>query len=474
MSSSTSTRRTGIATVNPYNNGVVREFPPMPPEDVDRAVQAAYHAFESWRGTPVEDRAALVRRAATLMRERSEDLARVVTLEMGKLIHHSRTEVDLSIQILEYYADEGPGQIADEPLETDTGTAVLVTTPLGPIVSVQPWNFPIYQVVRLAAPNLVLGNAILLKHASSTPQSALAVERLFADAGIPPGVYTNLFVAGRDIGRIIDNPLVRGASLTGSDKAGTSVGEIAGRNVKKSVLELGGSDPFIVLDGDNLERTVEAAAIGRMHNMGQSCVSAKRMMVVPAAYDDFVSSLAARLAALEPGDPADEGTTLAPMSSERAAEQLMEQVRDALDKGATAVVGGDRIDRPGAFVQPTLLTGVTPGMRAYTEELFGPVAVVYRVENDAHAVALANASPYGLGGSVFSSDPQRARAVADQLESGMVWINHPTSSQPNLPFGGIKRSGHGRELSHLGIKEFANHKLIVTMPTDAAITDALG
>jgi succinate-semialdehyde dehydrogenase / glutarate-semialdehyde dehydrogenase len=474
MSQSISTGRSSIATVNPYTNEVVREFPPMSPEAIDHAVEAAHQAFQSWRLRPVQERAALVGRAAQLLRERSEELARLVTLEIGKLIRHSRAEMHLAVRILEYYAHHGPGQIVDESLSVDEGLAKIVNAPLGVLLGVQPWNFPVYQVVRFAAPNLVLGNTILLKHASNTPQSALALEQLFADAGAPEGVYTNLFVAGREVGRIIDNPLVRGVSLTGSDQAGANVAEIAGRNVKKSVLELGGSDPFIVLDDHNLERTVEAAMIGRMHNMGQSCVSAKRMIVVEPVFKGFVSSLAERMSALKPGDPADESTMLAPLSSERAAEQLMEQVRDALDKGATAVVGGGRIDHPGAFVQPTVLTGVTPQMRAYTEELFGPVAVVYRIEDDAEAVALANASPYGLGGAVFSSDLQRAYAVANQLESGMVWINHPTSSEPNLPFGGIKRSGYGRELSHLGIQEFANKKLIATMPTDAPITDALG
>jgi succinate-semialdehyde dehydrogenase/glutarate-semialdehyde dehydrogenase len=244
--------------------------------------------------------------------------------------------------------------------------------------------------------------------------------------------------------------------------------------VKKSVLELGGSDPFIVLDAENLDRTVDAALTGRMHNMGQSCVSPKRMIVVPEAYDEFLAAVSERFSSLQPGDPADEATTLAPVSSEKAAEQLVEQVRDALDKGATAVVGGGRLDRPGAFVEPTVLTGVTPEMRAYREELFGPVAVVYRVDDAARAVALANSSPFGLGGAVFGRDVERARAVADELEAGMVWINHPTSSEPNLPFGGIKDSGYGRELSHTGLKEFANRRLVVTMPTDAPIRDALG
>jgi succinate-semialdehyde dehydrogenase/glutarate-semialdehyde dehydrogenase len=474
MSHSTPAHRSSIATVNPYTNEVLREFPPMSREAVDHAVEAAHQAFQSWRRIPSDERVAVLRRAAQLMRGRTEDLAHLVTLEMGKLIRHSRAELDLSVRILEYYADQGSAPLADEPLDVEEGSAVIVHEPLGVLLGVQPWNFPVYQVVRFAVPNLLLGNTLLLKHASSTPQSALAVEQLFADAGAPQGVYTNVFVPGNEVGRIIDNDLVRGVSLTGSERAGASVGERAGRNMKKSVLELGGSDPFIVLDGDNLDRTVEAAMVGRMHNMGQTCVSAKRMIVVADVFDDFLSSLAGRMSRLRPGDPADEATTLAPLSSEHAAEQVMEQVRDAVGKGATVVTGGGRIDHPGAFVQPTVLTGVTPKMRAYAEELFGPVAVVYRVPDDAEAVALANASPYGLGGAVFGADIGRARAVADQLESGMVWINHPTSSEPDLPFGGIKRSGYGRELSHVGIKEFANRKLVVTVSADGPITDALG
>ena len=296
----------------------------------------------------------------------------------------------------------------------------------------------------------MLGNTILLKHAQSVPQSALAIEALFADAGAPEGVFTNLFVEVEDIARIVENPLVQGCSLTGSDRAGSAFGEEAGRAVKKVVLELGGSDPFIVLDGDNLERTVEAAFVGRMHNMGQVCTSAKRMIVIADVFQDFVDGLAERMAELEPGDPLDEKTTLAPLSSERAAELVIEQVDDAIEKGAGVVTGGRRIDRPGAFVEPTILVDVTPEMRAYHEELFGPVAAVYRVESDEEAIALANGSQYGLGGAVFGSDGERAQAVADRLEAGMVFVNHPTASEPNLPFGGVKRSGFGRELSHLG------------------------
>jgi succinate-semialdehyde dehydrogenase / glutarate-semialdehyde dehydrogenase len=467
--------RSTFASVNPYSNDVVREFDSLTREEIDQTVDAAHRAFRSWRGEPAEKRASVVRNAAELMRERYEDLAHTITLEMGKLIRHSRAELDLTIRILEYYAEKGPGQIADERLEMDDdGSAVIRNEPLGPLLTIQPWNFPAYQAIRISAPNLVLGNTILLKHAPGVPQCALAIEELFADAGAPQGVFANVFVDVPDIARMVENPLVRACSLTGSDRAGSAFGENAGHNVKKVVLELGGSDPFIVLDGHDFERTLEAAFVGRMHNMGQVCTSAKRMIVMSDVFDEFVSSLATRMSALHPGDPTNEETTLAPLSSERAAELLMEQVRDAINKGASVVTGGDRVDRPGAFVEPTVLTDVTPEMRAYTEELFGPVAVVYRVESDDEAIALANASPYGLGAAVFGSDGARAGAVADRLESGMVFINHPTASEPNLPFGGVKRSGFGRELSHLGILEFANRKLIAITPTEAPIRDALG
>lgn len=464
----------GYATVNPYTNEVLREFPALHGEEIDRVVERAHRASESWRRRTAAERAAVVGRAALLMRERYEELAQTITLEMGKLIRHSRVELDLTIRILEYYAEKGPAQIADQPLEMDEGSAVIRSEPLGVLLTVQPWNFPAYQAIRIIAPNLVLGNTIVLKHARNVPQSALAIEALFTDAGAPEGVFTNVFVEVEDIARMVESPLVQGCSLTGSDRAGSALGEEAGRAVKKVVLELGGSDPLIVLDGDNLERTVEAALIGRMHNMGQVCTSAKRMIVMADVFQDFLDGLAERMAELQPGDPLDEKTTLAPLSSERAAELVIEQVDEAIEKGAGVVTGGRRIDRPGAFVEPTILVDVTPEMRAYHEELFGPVAVVYRVESDEEAIALANGSQYGLGAAVFGSDVERAQAVADRLEAGMVFVNHPTASEPGLPFGGVKSSGFGRELSHLGILEFANRKLIATTPADAPIRDALG
>ncbi|MFF0742943.1 NAD-dependent succinate-semialdehyde dehydrogenase [Streptomyces sp. NPDC004111] len=467
-------RGSAFATVNPYTGETVAEFPQIEGKEVDSLVEAADRAFAAWRKRPVEERAAVLERAAGLMKERKEELARTVTLEMGKLISEARGEVDLAASILAYYARNGPDFLAAEPLEVDEGEAYLVNEPLGVLLGVMPWNFPLYQVVRFAGPNLVLGNTVLVKHAGICPQSALALEKLFADAGAPAGVYTNLFAGHEEISRVIDLPAVRGASLTGSEGAGAKVAERAGRNMKPSLLELGGSDVFVVLDGENLRRTVGAAVSGRMANTGQSCVASKRFIVLDEFYDDFVAGLRRGFAELKPGDPADEGTTLGPLSSERAAADLVDQIRETVEQGAELVLGGDRIDRPGAFVEPTILTGVTPGMRAYAEELFGPAAVVYRVADEDEAVALANDSQYGLGGSVFCADVERGRRVAERIETGMVWVNHPTSTQADLPFGGIKRSGYGRELSKLGMREFVNRKLVRVLPPDAELRGIAG
>jgi len=452
------------STVNPYTGQTVREFPFLEVHEVDAAVQAAHEAFTGWRDRPVAERAEVVRRAADLMRERADELAGLITQEMGKRIKESAGEVALSASILQYYGEKGPEFLQPQELPVDKGEAAVVNEPLGVLLGIEPWNFPLYQVARFAAPNLVVGNTVLLKHAEICPQSALALERLFRDAGAPAGVYTNLFLRIADVERVIASPAVQGVSLTGSERAGASVAEIAGRHLKKCVLELGGSDPFIVLDADDVGRTVGAAVAGRMGNTGQSCIAAKRIIVLADLYDDVVAGLGQRFSGLQLGDPADPDTGLGPLCSERAAADLHAQVQDAIDKGATAVAGGGRPDSDGAFVDATVLTDVRPGMRAYSEELFGPVAVVYRVASEDEAVELANSSGYGLGAAVFSADAERARTVADRLDCGMVWINSPTSSQADLPFGGVKRSGYGRELSHLGMFEFTNRKLVRTLP----------
>ena len=462
------------ATTNPATGETLQTFDQIDDAALDRAIVRAHEAYGRWREMPVAERAAIVKRAGALMRERADEFARLITLEMGKLIGEAKGEVKLASAILRYYGEKGPEFLRDEPLETPSGSARIVHQPLGVLVGVEPWNFPLYQVVRFAGPNLVIGNTILLKHASNCPQNARALETLFRDAGAPEGTYTNLFISTAQVKHAIEHDLTRGASLTGSDAAGKSVGETAGRAVKKVVLELGGSDPFIVLDAGDLERTVQAAVMGRMANTGQSCVAAKRFIVLADAYDDVVAGMKAAMARLQPGDPMDPATTLGPLSSARAADDLMELIDDAVAKGAMLELGGHRIDRPGAFVEATILTGVTPQMRAYREELFGPAAVVYRVANEDEAIVLANDSPYGLGGSVFCTDLARAERVAARVESGMVWINHPTASLPNLPFGGVKQSGFGRELSRLGMTEFVNQKLIYTLPADAKLMGAGG
>lgn len=459
-----------IATVNPADNTTVKEYDEFSDGEVDAAIDSAHRAYGEWRSTAIGDRSAVLSRAAQLLKDRADEFAPLLTLEMGKLIGESKGEVELASAILQYYADNAEAFTADEKIEVDEGTAIVRSSPIGALLGIMPWNFPLYQVVRFVGPNLALGNTVLIKHASICPQSALALEQLFADAGAPKGVYTNVFVSNEKIGRIIENPLIKGVSLTGSEGAGASVGEHAGKNLKKSVLELGGSDPFIVLDdGGDFDRLIEAATMGRMANTGQSCVASKRFFVKEDLYDGFVQGLAKALGELKIGDPKEESTTLGPLSSEKAVESLEELVQDAIDAGATAVVGGHRVDRPGAYFEATVLTDVNDSMRAFSEELFGPVAVVYKVRDADEAVKIANSSPFGLGATVYSHDVEAAQSVADELENGMVWINNPTGTSPELPFGGVKRSGYGRELSHYGIGEFANHKLIRTVPVESKV-----
>ncbi len=458
------------ATVNPFTGRTEQEFDFTPTEEIDGIVGRAHAAYQEWRQRPVADRAAVVRRAAELMDERREDLARLITTEMGKRHDEATGELKLCAMILRYYADNGPGFLEPTSIQPlmGKGEAVVETRPIGVLLAIEPWNYPFYQVVRVAGPNLVLGNTVILKHAEITPQCAVAIEQLFTDAGAPGGVFTNTFLRIDDVEQVIADPRVQGVTLTGSERAGSAVGALAGKHLKKSVLELGGSDPFIVLDAEDLAATVKAATMGRMQNTGQACTASKRLIVTEDVYEPFVEGLRQAFGTFAPGDPADPATSLAPLSSERAAQDLHAQIQDAVDKGATVVAGGGRPDSPGAFVEATILTDVTPEMRAFREELFGPAAVVYKVKDADEAVALANDSDFGLGATVMSSDLDRARSVAGRLEAGMVWINQPTGSSPELPFGGIKRSGYGRELSELAMFEFANRRLVRTVPVKKA------
>lgn len=457
-----------FATTNPATGEVVKEFSQADDAEIAALIDESTAAFQKWRNIPIEDRTPPLSRAADLMDDRRDDLAALLTLEMGKLPAEAQAEVELCAAILRYYAKEAPRLLADETLSPNSGgQAVIKHEPIGPLLGVMPWNFPYYQVTRLAAPNLAAGNTIILKHASNTPQSALAFEQLMSDASLPQNCYRNVFADNDQIQTMIADERVRGASLTGSEAAGAAVAGGAGENLKKSILELGGSDPFIVLDAQNLEATVSAAAAGRMANSGQSCIASKRFIIVDDNFDEFVRLLTEKMSQFVAGDPNDPATTMAPLSSEQAATEqaatdLMDQVQDAIDHGAHVHTGGKRVDRPGAFVQPTVLTGVTPQMRAYSEELFGPVAVVYAVSDEDEAIELANDSSFGLGGTVVSDDVEKAQRVADRVDTGMVWINQATWTEPDLPFGGTKRSGVGRELGADGIHEFINRKLIRT------------
>ena len=449
--------------VNPATNETEREFAAATDAEIEQVLERSARAYQSWRTTAKDERTKMLLRVAELYKERADDLAALITREMGKPTREAKGELQLVVSIYRYYADQGPELLKDVPLSPQAGgTAFVRKEPVGPLLGIMPWNFPYYQVARFAAPNLMVGNTIILKHAPQCPESALAMEQIFHDAGLADGAYINVFATNSQIADMIADPRVSGVSVTGSERAGAAVAEVAGRNLKKVVLELGGSDPFIVLDSDDVTKTVKAAVGARMLNAGQACNAAKRIIVVGDLYGEFVNQFSAAMSALHPGDPADPASDFGPLSSESAAELLMGQIRDAVDKGATLRTGGQRVDRPGAFVEPTVLTDVTPQMRAYREELFGPAAVIYRVADASEAVELANSSSFGLGGVVYSADPARAQEVADLLDTGMVWINSPQGSLADLPFGGTKRSGVGRELGPAGIEEFVNKKLIYT------------
>jgi succinate-semialdehyde dehydrogenase/glutarate-semialdehyde dehydrogenase len=407
---------------------------------------------------PVTERAALVRRAAELHRERRDELAAIAVREMGKPLAAALGEVDFAADITEFYADHAEQITADRPIDIlGEGSAVIRPTPLGVLLGIMPWNFPYYQVARFAAPNLVLGNTILLKHAPQCPESSAAIESIYRDAGLPEGAYLNLYASNEQAATVIADPRVQGVSVTGSERAGAAVAEIAGRNLKKVALELGGSDPFIVLSTPDLDATVAAAVEARMDNNGQSCNAPKRFIVVDELYDAFLEKFTAAMAATPMGDPFAEETLLGPLSSLAAAERLEAQVDTAVAQGARLVTGGTR---DGAFYAPTVLTDVTPGMDVYREELFGPAGVVYRVSSEEEAVRVANDTSFGLGSYVYTTDPAQAERVADRIEAGMVYVNCVLADSPELPFGGVKRSGTGREMGLLAADEFVNKKLV--------------
>lgn len=463
MSTST-TASTTYRTINPATGELVKEFASATDAEIAQALDASQSAYEAWSATPQAERAAVVTRISELLNERAKDIAALITTEMGKSLGAAVGEVRFSASIFAYYADNAEELLADQPIKDFSGQeARIEKLPIGPLLGIMPWNFPIYQVARFAAPNLVLGNTILLKHAEINPQVAQLLQDLMEEAGLPQGVYQNLYATHDQVATIIADPRVQGVSLTGSERAGSAVAEQAGRHLKKCVLELGGSDPYIVLSAPDARAAARDALQTRMGNWGQACNSNKRMIVMEDIYDEFVDELVAQAGKLSAGDPTSRDEDIyGPLSSESAADGLAEQIQAAREGGATVHVGGERLGGPqgeGFYVSPAVITDVTPDNRIYREELFGMAAVVYKVSSAEEAVALANDSQYGLGGAVFSTDLDEAKRVAEQLEVGMANVNLASAGGANLPFGGVKRSGFGRELGPFAIDEFANKRL---------------
>jgi len=454
-------------SVNPFDGKVLKTFTETTDAELETAIATAASCFSTWRHTSFAERAEIAAKAAAIMLERVDDFARPMTLEMGKLIEEARGEVVLSANIIDYYAKHAEAFLAPETLKPSSGEAVIESSPFGVLFGVQPWNFPYYQLARFAAPNLMAGNVVMVKHAAIVPQCAIAFEKLWLEAGAPVGAYTNLLVSHDQVNRAIADPRIKGVALTGSVEAGKLVAAQAGKFMKKSTMELGGSDAFIVLDDADIDKTVKWAVWAKMNNCGQCCIAGKRFIIVEALADEFIEKFSAEMAKLKAGDPMDKATTLSPLSSEAALLKLLEQVKQAVAKGGKLLMGGERIDRLGSFMQPTILSDIKPGNPAFRDEFFGPVAIMFRVKNEEEAIALANDSDFGLGGSVFTKDVARGKRVASRIDTGMVFINHPTWTAPDLPFGGVMNSGYGRELSSLGIQEFVNKKLVRVADIDA-------
>src|SRR3954452_4915620 len=448
------------AVVNPATGETVKEYPTISDDDLRDAIGRADKAVREWSAsTTVEERSQLVRRVGEIHAEQRERLAEIIVREMGKPVEQALAELDFCAAIYEYYADNAPKPLADEEIELldGDGSAYIRRSPYGALLGIMPWNFPYYQVARFAGPNLAIGNTILLKHAPQCPESAEAMEQIYHEAGFPEDAYVNIYATNDQIESVIADPRVRGVSLTGSERAGAAVGEIGGRNLKKVVLELGGSDPFIVLGTSNLDKIVEDAVSARLDNTGQSCNAAKRFIVVDELYAPFLEKFTAAMTSAKPGDPTSADTEIGPLSSTTAADRLEDQVKRAIDQGAKLIAGGKR---DGNFFEPTVLTDIEPENEVYREELFGPVAQVYRVSSEEEAVELANDTPFGLGSYLMTTDAEQAERVAEQIDAGMVYVNIVGADSAELPFGGTKRSGFGRELGTYGADEFVNKKLI--------------
>jgi len=450
-----------IASINPATGETLREFPELTNEAIDQKLAAAERAFQMYRGSTFAERGAMLQAAATLLEQDVDSLARTMTLEMGKPIGAARDEVRKCANACRFYAENGERFLEEEMVQTAAARSSVRWQPLGPVLAIMPWNFPLWQVFRFAAPALMAGNVGLLKHAANVPQCALAIEEIFRRAGAEPGVFQALLIGSDRVAAIIGDRRVRAVTLTGSDRAGSEVAAAAGRAIKKCVLELGGSDPFIVMPSADLEAALTTAVKARTQNSGQSCIAGKRFLVAGSIYDEFVRQFVASMRALTVGNPLEEATEIGPLATPSIRAGVHEQVRKSLAAGAKLLAGGEPIEGKGNFYPPTVLADIPEEAPAYREEVFGPVALLFRVADAAAAIALANNSDFGLGASVWTNDSAEQELFASELESGMVFVNAMVASDPRLPFGGVKRSGYGRELSSLGIREFMNAKTVV-------------
>jgi succinate-semialdehyde dehydrogenase/glutarate-semialdehyde dehydrogenase len=456
-------------SLNPATGKLLKKFDELTDKELETKIAKAEACFETWRHKTYAERAKIVNKAAKLLHDQADHFAHVMTQEMGKRIAEAKGEVEFSSQILTYYAENAERFLADVPLHPSHGEGHMESSPIGVIFCVEPWNFPYYQLARVAGPHLMAGNTIVVKHAGCVPQCAIDFEKLLLDAGAPVGLYTNLLISHEQSDKLINDRRVKGVALTGSVAAGRIIAAGAGKNLKPSSMELGGSDAFIVLEDADMAHTIKWAVWGRMYNCGQTCCAAKRFIIVEAVADKFLAEFKKALGALKAGDPMDEKTTLGPLSTESALVQLLAQVNTAVAHGAKIERGGKRIDRPGAFMEPTILTNVKPDNPAFRDEFFGPVAMFFRVKDEAAAIALANDSDFGLGGSVFTKDLARGKRVASQVDTGMMFINNISWSDADLPFGGIKDTGYGRELGDMGIQEFVNKKLVRYVVAEAPL-----
>jgi succinate-semialdehyde dehydrogenase/glutarate-semialdehyde dehydrogenase len=452
-----------IATINPADGRTVKTFDPLPDDRIDAAIGRSAAAFRELNRTSYAERAAWMRAAADLLDADRDEVGALMTQEMGKTLTAAKAEVTKCATACRYYADHAEEFLADEPADAEAvgaSRAYARYQPLGPVLAVMPWNFPLWQAMRFAAPALMAGNTGLLKHASNVPQTALYLGELFSRAGFPAGAFQTLLIGSGAVERVLTDPRVRAATLTGSEGAGRSIAAIAGRELKKTVLELGGSDAFVVLPTADLDRAATVATTSRCQNNGQSCIAAKRFIVHTDVYDQFVDAFVAKMSALTVDDPMMDATDVGPLATEQGRTDVEELVADAVAKGATVRCGGDRPDRPGWWYPPTVISDITPGMRMFAEEVFGPVAGVYRATSLDEAIELANGTSFGLGANAWTDDPAERRRLIDELDAGMVFVNGMVTSYPQLPFGGVKNSGYGRELSSAGIREFCNLKTV--------------